>query len=95
VANPKPSEVRQARAYLQKQGIRSGDISPLKLAASAKEMKKSYRETLRFVAVLLSGGSGMGPSRIASRNKDRLDPVQAAGDQLKNLSPKSTVSDAS
>lgn len=74
-----PEEIRQARAYLQKQGVRSGDISPRKFAASSKEMGKSFRDTLNFLARLLSGGQNQGPTPKASRAVDQLKPENAIG----------------
>lgn len=75
----KPAEIRQARAYLQKQGIRSADISPAHFVAVAKETGKSYHDTLLFLAHLLSGGQGEGPSPVTTANVDRLDPIRALG----------------
>lgn len=74
-----PAEVRQARAFLQQAGVHTSDIAPRHFVAVSHEMKKSFRETLRYLALLLSGGSGDGPSPIATAGKDRLDPVRAIG----------------
>lgn len=74
-----PEEVRQARAYLQKQGVRSSDINPRRFAASAKETGKTFRETLNRVAILLSGGQGLGTSPSVTKNVDRLKPENAIG----------------
>lgn len=74
-----PGEIRQARAFLSQKGIRSHDISPHHFAAASKELKKPFRETLKYLALLLSGGSGDGPSPIATADKDRLDPITALG----------------
>lgn len=74
-----PREIKQARIYLQKQNITSAQISPRKFAASAKEMGKSFRDTLNFLARLLSGGQNQGPAPNASRKVDQLNPVNAIG----------------
>lgn len=79
MTGPTPNDIKKARIYLQKQGIRSSDISPRKFAASAKEMGKGFRETLNFLARLLSGGQGQGPSPKATKNVDQLDPKNAIG----------------
>lgn len=74
-----PEEIRQARAYLNKQGITTSQIPPRKFAASSKEMGKSFRETLNFLARLLSGGQNQGPAPRASRAVDQLKPENAIG----------------
>lgn len=79
VANPKPEEIRQARAYLQKQGIGSGDISPKHFAAVAAETGKSFRETLNWLARLLSGGQSQGPAPAVTKKVDVLKPERAVG----------------
>lgn len=76
-----PKDVRAARGFLQQRGVRTSDISPRHFAASAKELGKSFTDTLKYLALLLSGGSGNGPSETATASKDRLDPVRALGDQ--------------
>lgn len=75
----KPLEIRQARAFLQGAGVRSADISPRHFVAVSHELGKPFGLTLRYLAVLLAGGSGNGPSPIASADKDRLDPIRAIG----------------
>lgn len=74
-----PAEVRQARAFLQEHGVLPTDVSPRHFVAVSHEIKKPFAETLRYIALLLSGGSGEGPSPIATANKDRLDPIRAIG----------------
>lgn len=92
MAKVSPAEVRQARAYLQQMGITSSQISPRKFAMTAAELKKSFRETLNILVLALSGGQGVGPSPVASRNKDRTDVIGAMGEQ-KKYSPEAYVSD--
>lgn len=79
-AAPTAAEVRQARAYLQTRGVRSGDIGPRRFASVHKELGKGYSQTLKYLVLLLSGGSGLGPSKIATADRDRLDPIRALGD---------------
>jgi hypothetical protein len=74
------SDVRSARSYLQTAGIGTGQVSPRHFATAAKETGKGYRQTLKFLNLLLSGGSGDGPSKIATANADRHDPESALGD---------------
>lgn len=79
VAAPTATEIRAARAYLQGAGVRTSDISSRRFASASKELGKGYRQTLKYLTLLLSGGQGDGPARIASADKDRLDPVTALG----------------
>jgi hypothetical protein len=80
VAAPTAAEVRAARRYLQTRGVRSGDVSPARFASVHKELGKGYSQTLKYLVLLLSGGSGVGPSKIATADQDRLDPIRALGD---------------
>lgn len=75
-----PAEIRSARSYLQNAGIPTSKASPRHIAAVAKETGKSFRQTLKYLNLLLSGGSGVGPSKIATADEDRLDPINALGD---------------
>jgi hypothetical protein len=77
----KPVEIRQARAFLQQRNVRTSDVSPKHFAAVAKETGKTFSQTLNYLALLLSGGSGDGPSPVATAAKDRLDPTRALGEQ--------------
>ena len=76
----KPVEIRQARAFLQENGVLS-KVSPGTFARAAKELGKSFRDTLRHLSLILSGGSGAGPSPVATATKNRLDPARALGNQ--------------
>jgi hypothetical protein len=58
-------KVRQARAFLQQRGIRTADMSPRQFAGAAGQLGKSFRDTLRMVAVLQMAGQGQGPAPIA------------------------------
>lgn len=53
-----PKEVRAARAWLRKRGITTPMISPKRFASAAKELNKSFRETLALLARLYMGGQG-------------------------------------
>lgn len=77
---PSAQEVQQARAYLQGRGGPASHISPRHFAGAAKEMGKGYGQTLKYLVLLMSGGSGVGPSRIATADQDRTDPITALGD---------------
>ena len=58
---PTPEEVRKARAYLQKRGIRTSDISPKDFAKVAVEMQKTFAATLKYIARLKLGYQGKIP----------------------------------
>lgn len=75
----KPKDIRDARTYLNKKGIRTGDIAPRHFAAVAAETGKSFRDTLNFIARLLSGGQGLGPSPSTTKHVDLLKPENAIG----------------
>ena len=51
-----PREVRAARAYLHKRGVRSKDMSARKFANAAKENNTGFAELLAFIARLYSAG---------------------------------------
>jgi len=70
-------EVRRARAYLQSAGIPTIKVSPASFARAVKETGKTFRQTLNYLNLLISGGQGNGPSPIATAGKDRLDPQEA------------------
>lgn len=69
----KPKEVQQARAFLQKRGFRTSEIHPRDFLAVAHEMGKSFGETLRYIARLMtSQGQGEAPraTRLAEGEQD-------------------------
>jgi hypothetical protein len=72
-----PADVRKASAFLQGQGVKN--IPPKHFAAVSQELGKGFADTLRYLALLLSGGSGEGPSPIATAGENRLDPIRALG----------------
>lgn len=59
----KPAEVRAARAFLRKRNINSKEIPPRKFANSAKELNKGFRELLRTIRRMQSGGQGQARQR--------------------------------
>jgi len=59
-----PPEVRAARAFLIRKGIRPGEISPRKFANSAKELNMSFVKVLRLISRLYSGGQGQQQFRL-------------------------------
>lgn len=64
-----PAEVRKARSFLFSHHKRGFGIPPHRFAAAAKELSVSFRELLRFIAVLQSRGQGGSAFRIeAIRN---------------------------
>ncbi len=50
------AEIRAAKSFLKRRGIDADEISPKKFAKAAKELDKSFSETLRILARELSGG---------------------------------------
>lgn len=58
-----PAEVRAARAFLRQRGISTKEIPPRKFAAAAKELSKGFRELLRYLMQLRSGGQGQAQQR--------------------------------
>tara|TARA_R110000796_G_scaffold132372_1_gene247825 strand:+ start:1761 stop:1952 length:192 start_codon:yes stop_codon:yes gene_type:complete len=50
------AEIRAAKSFLERRGIKSEEISPKEFAKAAKELDKSFMETLRLLARELSGG---------------------------------------
>jgi len=50
------AEIRAAKSFLERRNIKSSEISPRKFAIAAKELDKSFKETLNVLARELSGG---------------------------------------
>lgn len=59
-----PPEVRAARAFLFRHGIRPSDIQPRKFANSARELNMGFRALLRLISRLYSGGQGQQQFRL-------------------------------
>ena len=51
-----PPEIRKARAFLRSKGVTTKEIPPRKFANAAKELNKGFRELLRYIMALRSGG---------------------------------------
>lgn len=61
MAEPKPAEIRQARAFLGKQ--KGGKkMSSKALAKAASELGKSFAETMEVVRAMFAARSGRSPS---------------------------------
>jgi len=65
-----PPEVRKARAFLRGKGINTREIPPRKFASAAKEMDRGFRELLKFIMQLMSGGQGQSRKRRNVINKE-------------------------
>ena len=50
------AEIRAAKSFLEKRGIKSEEVSPRKFAKAAKEIDKGFQDTLKILARELSGG---------------------------------------
>ena len=50
------AEIRAAKKWLERRSITSDEISPRKFAQAAKDLDKSFRETLNLLAKELGGG---------------------------------------
>jgi len=48
-------EIRAARAFLNKKGIRTKQVSPRKFANAAKENNMGFSELLKFISRLYDG----------------------------------------
>jgi len=71
-----PPEVRKARAFLRSNGVNSKQVPPRKLANSAMELNKGFREVLRLIMHLRSGGQGQSSER---RNVIRRESEKNSG----------------
>jgi hypothetical protein len=49
------AEIRKARAYLASHGIPPAKVSPVRLAAAAKEADMGFADTVKFILRLLQG----------------------------------------
>ena len=52
------AELRAAKSFLKRRGFTTKDISPRKFAQAAKELDKSFIETLQILAQEIEGGQG-------------------------------------
>ena len=52
------AEIRAAKKFLERRGLKSSDISPRKFAQAAKDLDKSFSETLKILADEIAGGQG-------------------------------------
>lgn len=68
-----PAEKRKARSFLYSHHKRGFGIPPARFAAASKELGVSFRELLRFIAILYARGQGTGSFRMeALRNIAQL-----------------------
>ena len=51
------AEIRAAKSFLERRGLKSDDISPRKFAIAAKELDKGFSDTLKVLARELSAGN--------------------------------------
>lgn len=58
-----PPEIRKARAFLRSKGIHTKEVPPRKFANAAKELNKGFRELLRYIMTLRSGGQNQSQQR--------------------------------
>jgi len=58
-----PPEIRKARAFLRSKGVTTKEIPPRKFANAAKELNRGFRELLRYIMALRSGGQGQSLQR--------------------------------
>lgn len=68
-----PAEVRSARAFLRKRGIGSGQVSPRRFAAAAKEKGDSFSELLKFIMRMYQGAQ--------NQSSQQREVVKAAASQ--------------
>lgn len=65
-----PPEVRKARAFLRSKGVTSKEVPPRKLANAAKELNKGFRETIKLIMNLRSGGQGQSRQRRSNIQRE-------------------------
>jgi len=70
MTQPVPKEIRAARAFLTKKGIRT--ISPRKFASSAKELDMGFNPLLRLIGRILDQGRGQAEQRQEAIDKEVL-----------------------
>jgi hypothetical protein len=51
------AEIRAAKSFLERRGLKSSEISPRKFAMAAKELDKGFSDTLKVLARELSAGN--------------------------------------
>lgn len=62
--NVTPAEVRKARSFLYAHHRRAFGISPRLFAGAARELGVSFRELLKFIALLYARGTQAGVFRM-------------------------------
>ena len=50
------AEIRAAKKFLERRGMKSDDVAPRKIAMAAKELDKGFADTLKILGRELSGG---------------------------------------
>jgi len=50
------AEIRAAKSFLERRGLKTEDLSPRQFAMAAKELDKGFKETLDILIRELSGG---------------------------------------
>lgn len=58
------AEVQKARSFLYSHHKHGFGMPPARFAAAARELGVSFRELLRFIAILYSRGQGQGAFRL-------------------------------
>jgi len=51
------AEIRAAKSFLERRGLKSDEVSPRKFAMAAKELDKGFSDTLKVLARELSAGN--------------------------------------
>ena len=52
------AEIRAAKKFLERCGLKTKDLSPRKFAQAAKELDESFNDTLNILAQEIQGGQG-------------------------------------
>jgi|TARA_R110000823_G_scaffold210025_3_gene340193 hypothetical protein len=52
------AEIRAAKKFLERRGLKTKDLSPRKFAQAAKELDESFNDTLNILAQEIQGGQG-------------------------------------
>ena len=51
------AEIRAAKSFLERRGLKPDEVSPRKFAMAAKELDKGFSDTLKVLARELSAGN--------------------------------------
>jgi len=71
-----PQEVREARSFLHKRGLKTSDVAPRDLATLSKRFSKSLSDALKLVASLKMKGQGGTPYEKTKRTLIEIEEAK-------------------